>query len=429
MQLRPRILFLNRSYWPDTEATGQLLTSLCEGLTEEFDVHVLAGEPNVCLTDVDWGRTNERNGVTIHRVRHTTFSKSSMLGKAVNFLSFVRACRKQIPLLPRPDVVVFETDPFLLPFVADRFRRHSGCRVVGYLQDVYPDVAVALGKVKNNLAIRRLRTSLFNIYRRCDRIIVLSTDMKELLLEGGVADERVTIISNWADTQQVTPIDTDNRFRERFGLVDKFVVMYSGNIGLTQRLEDFIEAAAMLRDDPQIQFVLVGQGARRNELQQQVDSLGLSNVMFCDYQPLSELSHSLGAGDLHLVPLTAELSRCLMPSKLYGILAAGRPYLTNAPQNSELYQVTKTQDVGFTVDAGSPGAIAQTVRAASSAPSTLKEMGRRARHVAEELYSKTTSVTAFAKTLRDVVHETQPQILPFPRATASSDQQSAEAAA
>ncbi|MEO2014931.1 MAG: hypothetical protein ABGZ53_11225, partial [Fuerstiella sp.] len=167
MQSRPRILFLNRSYWPDTEATGQLLTVLCEGLTEQFDVHVLAGQPNVSFTDSDWDKVDERNGVTIHRVQHTTFSKKSMLGKAVNFLSFVRACRKQIPSLPQPDIVVFETDPFLLPFVADRFRRHSGCRMMGYLQDIYPDVAVALGKVSNNWAIRRLRKSLFDIYRRC----------------------------------------------------------------------------------------------------------------------------------------------------------------------------------------------------------------------------------------------------------------------
>ncbi|MDG2128898.1 MAG: glycosyltransferase family 4 protein [Fuerstiella sp.] len=429
MQPRPRILFLNRSYWPDTEATGQLLTALCEGLTDEFDVHVLAGQPNVCLTDSEWGEASERNGVTIHRVRHTTFSKKNMLGKAVNYLSFVQACRKQIPTLPQPDVVVFETDPFLLPFVADGFRRHSGCSLVGYLQDVYPDVAVALGKVKNNWGIRKLRSSLFNIYRRCQRMVVLSSDMKELLLDSDLAEDDIAIIPNWADTQKITPVETGNRFRQQFGLNDKFIVMYSGNIGLTQRLEDFVQAAAILKDDPQIQFVFVGQGARRNDLQHQVDSLGLSNVMFCDYQPLEELSHSLGAGDLHLVPLTAELSRCLMPSKLYGILAAGRPFLTNAPRSSELYQVTKSHDVGFTVEAGSPAAIAQAVRAARSDRASLRSMGRRARYVAEEQYSKTKSVDAFALTLREVVQETRRHIIPVPLATASTERQSSEAAA
>jgi colanic acid biosynthesis glycosyl transferase WcaI len=429
MQPRPRILFLNRSYWPDTEATGQLLTALCEGLTDEFDVHVLAGQPNVCLTNSEWGEANERNGVTIHRVRHTTFSKKNMLGKAVNYISFVQACRKQIPTLPQPDVVVFETDPFLLPFVADGFRRHSGCSLVGYLQDVYPDVAVALGKVSNNWAIRKLRRSLFDIYGRCHRMVVLSRDMKQLLVESEIPADDLTIIPNWADTQQITSVETDNRFRERFGLTDKFVVMYSGNIGLTQRLEDFVEAAALLQDEPQIQFVFVGQGARRNDLEQQTAALGLSNVTFCDYQPLDELSHSLGAGDLHLVPLIAELSRCLMPSKLYGILAAARPYLTNAPPSSELHEVTKSHNVGFTVEAGSPNAIAQAVRAAISDPAALKDMGRRARQLAEEQYSKTKSVNAFALTLREVVQNTRRHILPIPLATAFTEQQSTEAAA
>ncbi|MEO2014724.1 MAG: glycosyltransferase family 4 protein [Fuerstiella sp.] len=274
-----------------------------------------------------------------------------------------------------------------------------------YLQDIYPDVAVALGKVSNNWAIRRLRKSLFDIYRRCDRMVVLSSDMKALLLDSGIPDQRVAIIPNWADTQQIIPVESDNHFRKRFGLEAKFVVMYSGNLGLTQRLEEFVEAAAILREDSMIQFVFVGQGARRKDLQQQVDALGLSNVMFCDYQPLDELSHSLSAGDLHLVPLTAELSRCLMPSKLYGILAAGRPFLTNAPQTSELYEVTKSHNVGFTVEAGSPELIAQAVLAASNDCVGLKEMGQRARTLAEEKYSKSRSVAAFAQTLGEVVGE------------------------
>lgn len=404
--MKPRLLFLNRSYWPDTEATGQLLTVLCEGLTDQFEVHVLAGQPNVASTEEGWQETDERNGVTIHRVKHTTLSKRNMFQKGINFLSFVHACQKRIGSLPRPDVVVFETDPFLLPFVADRFRRSSGCSMVGYLQDIYPDVAVALEKISDNLAIRKLRNSLFDIYRRCSRMVVLSKDMKQLLLEGDIPDEKVSIIPNWADTQQIVPVETDNRFRRKFGLDNKFVAMYSGNLGLTQRLEEFVEAAAILQDDTEIQFVFVGQGARKRELQQQAESLNLSNILFCDYQPLDELSHSLSAAQLHLVPLTADLSRCLMPSKLYGILAAGRPFLTNAPENSELFEITKSHGVGFAVKAGSPSKIAETIRAAKNDPIALRDMGHRARRLAEEQYTKTLSVAAFAKALSEVVRET-----------------------
>ncbi|HIE97517.1 MAG TPA: glycosyltransferase, partial [Fuerstia sp.] len=201
------------------------------------------------------------------------------------------------------------------------------------------------------------------------------------------------------------------------------VVMYSGNLGLTQRLEEFVEAATILQEDSRIQFVFIGQGARKQDLQQRVESLGLNNVLFCDYQPLDELPHSLSAGDLHLVSLTAELSRCLMPSKLYGILAAGRPFLTNAPKTSELYEVTKSNNVGFTVEAGSPSAIAEAVRTAANDGVGLAEMGQRARYLAEERYSKTMSVTAFANTLRDVVHESRGYPVPAPLALPAHEQQ------
>ena len=131
-------------------------------------------------------------------------------------------------------------------------------------------------------------------------------------------------------------------------------------------------------------------------------SLGLKNILFCDYQPLEELSHSLSAADLHLVPLTAELSRCLMPSKLYGILAAGRPYLTNAPETSELYEITNTQEVGYTVKAGSPSEIAEAIRSARNNRAALRKMGQRARCLAEQRFAKAHSVAAFARLLSEV---------------------------
>lgn len=404
---KPRVLFLNRSYWPDTEATGQLLTALCEGLADEFDIHVLAGQPNVTTSEVEFQQTAQRNGVTIHRVKHSTFPKSNMVLKSLNFISFVRACRRQIHQVPQPDIVVFETDPFLLPFVADRFRRKTGCQVIGYLQDIYPDLAIALKKIRNSWPIRQLRKRLFDVYRRCDRMVVLSTDMRQLLLDDGIEKNRVRIIANWADTQQVVPIETDNRFREKFGLGEKFVAMYSGNLGLTQRLEEFVEAAALLQDDPEIQFVFIGRGATRPDLEAQVESLGLSNVLFCDYQPLEELSHSLSAGNLHLIPLTTEISRCLMPSKLYGILAAGRPYLTNAPSSSELYRVTEEQEVGFTVEAGSSQRIADAIRTAKADPDRLAAMGRRARKLAEEEYTRELSIQRFGEMLHEIQSDSQ----------------------
>ena len=204
MDSRPKVLFLNRSYWPDVEATGQLLTELCESLQLSFDVSVVAGQPNQirdATGGASWQEEPVRNGVRIHRIAHAQFSKSRMLLKALNYVSFVRATRRFLRSCEAPDVVVFETDPFLLPFEAQRLQRRTGCRMVGYLQDIYPDVAVALGKVPDNWMIRRLRKSLFSVYRSCDRMVVLSEDMKRLLVSGGVDGDKVDIVPNWADPE------------------------------------------------------------------------------------------------------------------------------------------------------------------------------------------------------------------------------------
>lgn len=405
-----RILFLNRSYWPDTEATGQLLTELCESLADDFDVHVLAGQPNAA-SEENWRDEPVRNGVTVHRVSHTVLPKSNMLLKAINFVSFAAACRRQILSLPTPEVVVFETDPFLLPFVANRLHRKRGVPMIGYLQDIYPDVAVALGKVKNSWFIRKLREKMFSVYKRCEQMVVLSTDMKQLLLDSGIEENRVDIIPNWADTDAIRPIPRDkNEFLQREGLQEKFVVMYSGNLGLTQRLEDFIEAAALLQDEPEIEFVFIGRGAMKASLQKKAELLQLTNVRFLDYQPKEELAHSLSAADLHLIPLTKELSQCLMPSKLYGILAAGRPYLTNAPAGSALHRIKMSWDVGFIAKAQDPTVIAEMIQKIMSDGHTLKVMGDRCRQLAEQRFTKNHSVTAFRSTLTEVVNSHEEKI-------------------
>ncbi len=401
-------MFLNRSYWPDVEATGQLLTALCENLADSWDVRVLAGQPNAVSASSnerieDWRSLSVRNGVQIHRVRHLALPKQRMILKALNYSSFLRASRLVLRTAEAPDVVVFETDPFLLPFEARRLQQRTGCRMIGYLQDIYPDVAVALKKIPNNWVVKRLRRALFSVYKQCDRMVVLSDDMRQLLVDGGVHQEKIDVVPNWADTRSITPIDGVNQFRSRNGLENRFLVMYSGNLGLTQRLDQFVEAAGLLADDTQIVFAFVGRGSLRTALENQVMRSGLRNVRFFDYQPQEELADSLGAADLHLVPLTRELSRCLMPSKLYGILAAGRPFLTNAVPESELHRLTVLHDVGSVVSPDSPNAIADAIRRMKAEPDTMCRMRVNARRLAESQYTLKHSVQKFETVLERAV--------------------------
>jgi colanic acid biosynthesis glycosyl transferase WcaI len=418
---RPRVLFLNRSYWPCAEATGQLLTELCEDLAHSFDVTVVAGQPNqnperrsFHVRGVD-----RRRGVQIRRVWNSTFSKAWLPGKAVNLLSYLLTASLAAVRLPRPEVIVVETDPPLLCVLGAFLRHWYGAKLVVYLQDIYPDVAVALGKLPNSIPTRWLRKLMFGIYRRADRVVVLSQEMRSLLVESGISGERISCIPNWVDTRQIRPVKQDNPFRARLGLEDEFLVMYSGNIGLSQRLEDLLAAAAALRDRSDIRFLLVGDGASKPALEETVRQYSLTNVSFLPYQPKDELAASLSAADLQVVSIDPRVTKYLMPSKLYGVLASGTAVLAVAPQRCELAEVTRSQQVGLVVPPADPAVMAETILWCADHRDELRTMGQRGCELAREEYDRAILTERFAEMLSELVGQPVPQAVRAPVADLS----------
>jgi colanic acid biosynthesis glycosyl transferase WcaI len=404
---RPRILFLNRSYWPDAEATGQLLTELCEDLADRFDVTVIAGQPNCNADGVAFRRRGDecRGGVTIRRVCHTRFSKRTLLGRLCNQLSFLAAATVAALTVKRPDVVVAETDPPFLSLLAALVRRRFGCRLVVYLQDIHPDIAVAVGRLRDGRLVRRLRRMLFGVYRSADRVVVLSRDMQQRIVASGVSSRRTAVVPNWIDTSLVHPVKQNNGFRTRHGLEGQFLVMYSGNHGLCQQLEDVIAAAHQLRHRPDILFLLIGGGVMQPQLQDQAHRLGLTNVRFLPYQPKTMLAESLSAADLHLVPLDPRVADCLMPSKLYGVLASGTPLLAIAPDECELADLVREHDVGRVAPPGQPEALAEGIEMLADRQWDLEMMGHRARRLAEQQFDRHQVTARFATLLESMLEQ------------------------
>lgn len=407
---RPRILFLNRSYWPDAEATGQLLAELCEDLAGRFDVTVIAGQPNQNPAGAGYHRRGQqtRRGVRVRRVWHTRFAKRSLAGRAVNLLSYLGGASLAAFTLPRPQCIVVETDPPLLCLAGALLRRWHAARLVVYLQDIYPDIAVALGVLPDGQPTRLLRRLIYGAYRRADRVVVLSRDMRDLLARSGVCARKIECIPNWTDTRAVLPRKEHNAFRAEHGLDGRFVVMYSGNMGLCQRLEDVLAAAARLRSRPDVLFLLVGDGVSRPRLENTARRMDLPNVRFLPYQPKDRLAESLSAADLHLVPLDPRVREFLMPSKLYGILASGTPMLAIAPEDCELAEITRREAVGLVVPPGEPEALAEAVRGLADGRGQLAPMGRAARRLAEARYDRRQSTSRFAEMLEGLVHVSAP---------------------
>jgi glycosyltransferase involved in cell wall biosynthesis len=398
---RLRVLFINRSYWPDVEATGQYLTELCEDLAREMDVHVICGRPQQALNSeapAAYG-SSTRHGVAIHRLPHTQFDKASFLGRLINMATFQATAAWRSLCVPRPAVVVVETDPPLLCLLGGMLARLRGARVVCYLQDIYPDVAVALGKLRPGRLTRWLRRLFFRSYRRASAVVVLSRDMRALMLDSGVPADKLHTIANWVDVDEIFPVKTGNQFRRRHGLDGKFVVMYSGNMGMSQRLEQALDAAALLRDREDIVFAMVGGGADRRRLQRLAADKQLANVRFYDYLPKSQLADSLSAADVHLVILRPEIKQLLMPSKLYGVLASGTPAVVLADADCELAEIVTACGGGVVVPSDDTEQLAATLRECADAPQRLADQGRRARAYAEAHCRREASVAK----IRDLI--------------------------
>lgn len=398
-----RLLFLNRSYYPDVEATGQLLTELCSDLAAMHDVRVIAGQPNFVQTATRWAFVSvERHlGVEILRVRNIRFTKASLVGRALGLISYLLIAFWAGLTSSRPQTIIVETDPPFLGLLGAILKWWHRCPFIYYLQDLYPEVGLAMGKLRPGTLTALLRWATQVGLRRADQIIVLGEDMRRKVLDRGILPARITIIPNWADTAHVRPQREGNRLRAQWEAAGRFVVAYSGNIGLSQNLEQVLVAARQLQGDP-VAFLLIGEGAHKASLQARARDWGLTNVTFLPYQPKERLGESLSAADVHLVPLQKGLAGTIVPSKLYGILAAGVAYIAAVEPDSEVAYVTERHRTGLLIPPDSPEELAKAIRWSLAHREELLMMGRRGRVLAESEFDRRHSVARFQRVLETV---------------------------
>jgi colanic acid biosynthesis glycosyl transferase WcaI len=404
------LLFLNRSYWPDVEATGQLLTELCSDLARRHRVTVVAGQPNFSgpARRQPWLQNEEHDGVRIVRVGNRRFRKTSLLSRAVGLASYLVLAAWAAFRQPRPDVIIVETDPPLLGALGAVLKWWHRRALVFYLQDLYPEVALALGKLRPGLLTRLLHAATQVGLRRADRVIVLGEDMRQRVLVRGIGAAKIAVVPNWADTRWVYPLPAEQTLRKEWQLDGRFVVMYSGNLGLSQNLEQVLEAARQLRNEP-VTFLLIGAGAAKAGLMARVAEWGLDNVRFLPYQPREKLAASLGAADLHLIPLQRGLAGCIVPSKLYGILAAGRPYVAAVEADSEVARLTRAAETGLLIAPDSAADLVAAIRWCRQNPDKLGAMGERGRRLAESQFDRPLAVARFDAELQQAtVRRQQP---------------------
>jgi putative colanic acid biosynthesis glycosyltransferase WcaI len=373
---RPRLLVLNQYYAPGFEATAYLLSQLCAALADDFDVTVITGKLAVPYARA--GRTS-LDGVEIIRVHSTAFDRSNFPLRALNYLTYLTASLWAGLRARKPAVVLCMTDPPVIADVALLVARRFRAPLVVVSQDVFPEIAVELKRLKSKFVVGTLRALIRFYLRRADRVIAIGDTMRRRLVEKGALPEHITVIPNWVDTAAITPAPKDNEWSRRHDLAKPFVVMHSGNVGHAQNLDALIRSTTFLRDLDDLVVAIIGGGARHVALVDLADRLEADHIRFLGYQPRELLSLSLSAADVHVVGLARGLSGYVVPSRLYGILAAGRPVIVAADAESETARVVREEGCGVVVPPGRPELLAETIRAAYDGDLDLAEMGLRGR--------------------------------------------------
>ena len=403
MAVPPRVLFVNRFYAPDESATSQMLTDLAEALARSgAEVEVFCSRQLYGDAGADLPATEVLRGVSVRRLATTRFGRDSLVGRAVDYATFyLCAALCLLTRVHRGDVLVVKTDPPLLSLVGWLAARCRGARLVNWLQDLYPEVAsrLALSPVPRPLEAL-IRAARDHSLATARTNVVLGTRMREYLIERGIAAARISICENWADESRLRPLAASHsELRGKLGIGNSFVVAYSGNLGRAHDATTILEAACALESDPDIVFLMVGGGAGMRSLEMQVHARGLTNFRFAPYQPRDALSDSLAAGDVHLVSLRPELEGLIVPSKLYGILAAGRPVVFIGDLDGELARLIATVEVGATVKSGQSAELCRVLRALRDDEAGRTRMGLRAREVFEERYTLAAAVTRWREVL------------------------------
>jgi len=376
-----RLLFINRYFYPDISATSQLLTELAEDLNGKGDkVTVIAGNTSYLGGEARLPAHEMYKGIHIIRVGFTCFGRSRTLGRLADYLSFWISALWAALQTKDQDCLVVLSDPPLLSVLGAIVRFVKPVKTICWLQDVFPEVAIRAGILREGPVGRFLRRIARWSLHRMDQVVVIGRCMERYLLSHGLPARIIINIPNWADGHRIQPVPPhDNAFLRQHGLEDRFVVMYSGNHGVVHEFETFVALIRETRYVPRICFCFVGEGAWKNKLMEIVQAEGWQHVLFLPYEPKALLQSSLSAADVHLVSLRSEMEGLSIPSKIYGVLAAGRPVIFIGPSDSEPAAIIREGEFGYSVPPGDTKGAVRTLLALFRDHTLLKKQGQAAR--------------------------------------------------
>jgi glycosyltransferase involved in cell wall biosynthesis len=377
-----RILLLNEYFPPDTSATANMAQAVVQTLAERHDVTVIAGRPSYDPSEYHpyyWSRIENQGRVRVRRVGSTAFPRHRMTRRVSNYLSYLSLALPAALSTPA-DLVMTMTDPPIVGLLGAWVAQRRRLPFVYNIRDLYPDMALGGDIVGKGRLVEAWEHMHRRALRQAARVIVLGEDMRERIAAKGVDPARIVVVRDGASLGDLAPVNghpATAAIRQNF----RFVALHAGNLGFYGAWPTLIEAARQLQEEG-IGLVFVGGGAQKSRLETMAD--GLRGVRFLAFRPAAEIPYVLAAADVHVVTVRRGLEGVVVPSKMYGILAAGRPILAVAPRTSDVARIVEEANCGRVADPDDPASVVAAVRELRAKPEALAEMGRRAREKAKE---------------------------------------------
>lgn len=402
-ETKMRFLLINQYYAPDYAATAQQMADLCERLVAAgHEVHVISSQALYDGRDIALSAEETINGVHVHRVKISTSARRRFRERLMGYMSFYWNAFMRAHSLPCPDVVVTLTTPPMISLLGMWLRLLRRSRFVYWVMDVYPDIATLAGVLSPWSPITWVWGALARLsYAAANTVVVLGSDMKRALMGKGVPERKIQVIQSWASGVEIHPLPAEkNAFRRDHIDPAAFTLMYSGNMGTCHCFESVVEGIRSMGEGEPFRFLFVGSGKREAELREQLET-HKTQVQFLPYQDRSMLSHSLSAPDAHLVTLEPTYDGLLVPSKLYGIMAAARPVVFIGSANNEVAAILAEARCGIRVEPNDPQGFVEAMRHLAAHPEEAQAMGERGRRYFERWFESDRACERFIRLLEE----------------------------
>lgn len=421
---KKKIVVYANYYYPEVASLSQICTDLCTGLQKKFDVTVICAVP--CYTGVIEEKYKKKkyyfeeyDGVKVIRVRVPFFDKKNKMSRVKHILGYFFRAMSATFKAPKADYVFTVSQPpvlgGMLGVFGKRVNRLRGkkTKLIYNIQDYNPEQTIAVGYSKNKIALHAMAFLDKRTCKKADKVIVVGRDMAETMQKRFTAKSgklqksmpKTAIINNWMDEREVYPLpDNDEKviaFKKKYGLENKFVVMYSGNIGLFYDLEKLIEVIEQFKNDSSVVFPFVGEGVLKSRLEEYVKEHNLKNVIFIPYQPKEELIYSLNAASVHWVVNAKGIKGVSVPSKLYGVMAAGKPVLGVLEEGSEARMIVEETGCGLVAAPCDYEKIAKLLKKFITKEVDIAGMGASGRAYLEKNLTKDVSLEKYVKEIEE----------------------------